>query len=185
MADDFRDLFQNWRPGEGDGKPEHENRAPRALKEKEVKVLGLWAAQDPDSPDTLPESAFVLLRDNRGRRLPIVIGPFETMAIQNVLLGTVPERPLTHDLLRNVIERLGARVDRVVIDDLWQRTYYARIAVTTSAGTSLEIDSRPSDAIALALRAQAPLYVAEDILEQASRDAETFEEPSEDDSADD
>lgn len=177
MADDFRDLFRNWKPGdgdEGDGgeDAEPENRQPRALREKEVRVLGLWATQDPEKPNAPIRNAFILLRDNRGRKVPIVIGPFETMAIQQALDGAASERPATHDLLRNVIDRLGGKIERIVIDDLWQGTFYAKISITLAAGDVMDIDSRPSDAIALAVRVRAPIYVAEDVLEQASRDEE-------------
>ena len=139
MADDFRDLFKNWQPGEepprprrgesGEGTPdpnanpydttsETENRAPRTLNEKEVKVMGIWAAQDPEDPDGPPKQTFVLLRDNRGRKAPIFIGPFETLAIQMTLEGTHVGRPMTHDLLKNSIERLGGAVERITIDDI-------------------------------------------------------------------
>jgi bifunctional DNase/RNase len=191
MADDFRDLFKNWQPGEDAPGPsreggqearfdpnmnpyestsETENRTPRALNEKEVKVMGIWGAQDPENPTAPPKQTFVLLRDNRGRRAPIFIGPFETLAIQMVLEGTAPERPLTHDLLQNAIDRLGGTVERITIDDLWQGTFYARITVGQKNGPSQDIDARPSDAIALALRAKAPIYMAENVIEEAGRE---------------
>jgi len=191
MADDFRDLFKNWQPDEGTPDPsgdegeapafdpnanpyettsETENRAPRALNEKEVKVMGIWGAQDPNNPDGPPKQTFVLLRDNRGRRAPIFIGTFETMAIQMALEGVTPERHLTHDLLKNSIERLGGKVERITIDDLWQGTFYARITVTAKDGSTVDIDGRPSDAIALALRTRAPIYMAEDVIETAGRE---------------
>jgi Uncharacterized conserved protein len=195
MADDFRDLFRDWQPGDDaprgedaaegerafdpDANPyevtsETENRTPRTLNEKEVKVMGIWGATDPNNPDGLLRQTFVLLRDNRGRRAPIFIGPFETMAIQMALEGPAPERPMTHDLLKNVIDRLGGTVERVTIDDLWQSTFYARITVQQKDGESVDIDARPSDAIALALRARAPIYMAEQVIEDAGReDADT------------
>lgn len=191
MADDFRDLFRNWQPGEEgprsseegrrgsdpNGNPyettsETENRTPRALNEKEVKVMGLWAAQDPSHPNAPPKQTFVLLRDNRGRRANIFIGPFESLAIQMTLEGQTPERPMTHDLLRNLIDRLGAKVDRITIDDLWQGTFYAKITVTAPDGTSQDLDARPSDAIAIALRTRSPIYMAEDVIEAAGREGE-------------
>jgi hypothetical protein len=189
MADDFRDLFKNWQPGGEDaprpdrgdlpGDPnaspyettgETENRVPRALNEKEVKVMGIWGAQDPNNPDGPPKQTFVLLRDNRGRRAPIFIGPFETLAIQMALEGATPERPMTHDLLKNAIDRLGGSVERITIDDLWQGTFYARITVAQKGGDAQDIDARPSDAIALALRMRAPIYMAEDVIETAGRE---------------
>jgi bifunctional DNase/RNase len=192
MADDFRDLFKNWQPGEdlprpsrgetGEGRnwdpnanpydatSETENRAPRTLNEKEVKVMGIWGAQDPENPNGPPKQTFVLLRDNRGRKAPIFIGPFETLAIQMSLEGTAPERPLTHDLLKTAIEKLGGSVERITIDDLWQGTFYARITVAQKDGTSQDVDARPSDAIALALRTKAPIYMAEDVIESAANE---------------
>ena len=189
MADDFRDLFK-YQPGEEgprpprggegndpDGNPyeatsETENRSPRALNEKEVKVLGIWGAQDPQNPDGPPKQTFVLLRDNRGRKAPIFIGPFETLAIQMALEGTTPERPMTHDLLKNAIERLGGTVERITIDDLWQGTFYARITVNRKTGGFEDIDARPSDAIALAIRTRAPIYMAEQVIEDVGREDE-------------
>jgi hypothetical protein len=187
MADDFRDLFRDWQPSEeagsgGDGErrnregnpyettSETENRAPRTLNEKEVKVQGLWGLQDPNNPNGMPRQTYVLLRDNRGRKAPIFIGPFESLAIQMALEGSTPERPLTHDLLRTTMERLGAKVERITIDDLWQSTFYAKITVVTREGETIDIDCRPSDAIAIALRTRAPIYMAEDVIEAAGRE---------------
>jgi bifunctional DNase/RNase len=191
MADDFRDLFKNWQPG-GEDAPrpdrgggqenpdpnanpyettgETENRVPRALNEKEVKVMGIWGAQDPANPEGPPKQTFVLLRDNRGRKAPIFIGSFETMAIQLALEGQAPERPMTHDLLKNAIDRLGGTIERITIDDLWQGTFYAKITVAQKGSETLDIDARPSDAIALALRARAPIYMAENVIEEIGRE---------------
>ncbi len=178
MADDIRDLLGGWRPGDGEGGPEDENAAPRALHEKEVQVLGLWRPLDGEDPDGPITEAVVLLRDNQGRRLPIEIGPFETMAIHYALQGTPTERPLTHDLLKIMVERLGAQVERVIIDDVWDKTYYAKVELAqTEPLPPLVIDSRPSDAIAIALRFSAPIYVAEDVLKTASH---TADDPDED-----
>lgn len=168
MADDIRDLLGGWRP-EGDGRPENENTEPRALHEKEVQVLGLWRPVDDSDPDGPITEAVVLLRDNQGRRLPIEIGPFETMAIHYALQGTPTERPLTHDLFKSVVERLGAQIERVIIDDVWDKTYYAKVELAkTEKDPPMLIDSRPSDAIALALRFSAPIYVAEEVLKTSA-----------------
>lgn len=105
----------------------------------------------------------MLLADYR-RKLRIEIGGFESQAIQLVLEGTRPDRPLTHDLLKNVLERLGGEVDRVVIDDFWNSVFYAKLYVSVE-GQELEIDSRPSDAIALAVRFEAPIFVADALLD--------------------
>jgi bifunctional DNase/RNase len=190
MADDFRDLFKNWQPG-GEDAPrpdrsggqnpdpnanpyettgETENRVPRSLNEKEVKVMGIWGAQDPADPTGPPKQTFVLLRDNRGRKAPIFIGSFETMAIQWALEGQTPERPMTHDLLKIAIDRLGGTIERITIDDLWQGTFYAKITVAQKGGETQDIDCRPSDAIALALRARAPIYMAETVIEEVGKE---------------
>ncbi|WP_395092770.1 bifunctional nuclease family protein [Armatimonas sp.] len=149
---------------------ENENRQPRALEEKRVEVLGLWEARDTTDPEGLIGEVVLLLRDTRGRRLQVHIGAFESMAIHNALQKEAPERPLTHDLLRNLIEKLGAELERVVIDDLWRGTFYAKLHLTREKAPSLEIDCRPSDAIALALRVSAPIYVAEHVLAEATQD---------------
>ncbi len=112
----------------------------------------------------------IILKDAAGRDerlLPIWIGPFEADAIANHLQGTTPPRPLTHDLLRSVIGALGATVSHVVINDLSDSTFFAKIIVRLK-GEEIEIDARPSDAIALAVRMQAPIYVAEHVMDQAS-----------------
>jgi bifunctional DNase/RNase len=126
----------------------------------EVQVEAVFMAQSGDQVQR-----FVLLSDGE-RKLPIVIGPFEATSITLALEGQHPDRPMTHDLMRNLIERLDGSVDRIVIDDLWGTTYYAKIYVK-HAGEEKEIDSRPSDAIALAVRFEAPIFVADGILEQA------------------
>lgn len=109
---------------------------------------------------------FVLLSDGE-RRLPIHIGAPEATSISLPLEGSKPDRPMTHDLLKAVIDRLGATVNRVVIDDLWNKTYYAKIYVQLGE-EEMEIDSRPSDAIALALRSGVSVYVCDGILEQGA-----------------
>lgn len=106
---------------------------------------------------------FVLLSDGE-RKVPILIGPFEAQAISLPLDGTTPDRPMTHDLMRNIIDRLGCELVRVVIDDLWSTTYYAKLYLRRGE-EEMEIDSRPSDAIALAVRFEAPIYVTEGILD--------------------
>lgn len=136
---------------------------PRDLDEKEVKVMGVYEHLE----QGMEPAAFVLLRDNRGRQVLIWIGRYEAYAISLALEGTTPDRPMSHDLMKNIMDRLGGKMERVVIDDLWHETYYAKIAVTTS-GRAVDVDSRPSDAIALALRAKAPIYVAESVLQQAA-----------------
>lgn len=142
---------------------EVENRTPRDLDEKEVKVMGVYEHLE----QGMDAAAFVLLRDGRGRQVLIWIGRYEAYAISLALEGATPDRPMTHDLMKNLVDRLGGRMERIVIDDLWHETYYAKISVGNN-GNLVDIDSRPSDAIALALRAKAPIYVAESVLQQAA-----------------
>lgn len=144
---------------------EDENRTPRSLNEKEVKVMGVYAHQDQGTI----ANHFVLLRDNRGRRVPIFVGQFEAWAISLALEGDAPDRPFTHDLIRLLLERLDATIERVVIDDLWNETFYAKIGLVKAGGETMDIDARPSDAIALALRVRAPIYMAETVLEATIR----------------
>ena len=77
-----------------------------------------------------------------------------------------PDRPFTHDLIKLILEQVGAKVERVIIDDLWQDTFYAKVCIAHN-GLTHDIDARPSDALALALRFRAPIYVAEDVLDRA------------------
>ena len=151
---------------------EIENRQPRQLNEKEVQVIGVYEHQEQGLPQGFSPPAFVLLRDNQGRQVLIYIGRSEAFAISLALEDKTSDRPLTHDLIKNLADRLGCKIDQVLIDDLWQDTYYAKIAVSVN-GKSLEIDARPSDAIALALRAKAPIYMAEYVLEHASINEDT------------
>ncbi len=109
----------------------------------------------------------VILKEKYADRyLPIWIGPAEADAIAVRLQEVAVARPLTHDLLRSVIEALGATVSHVVVNDLANDTFYAKIYLEAH-GRLLEIDSRPSDAIALAVRTQSPIYAEESVLEKA------------------
>ena len=109
----------------------------------------------------------VILREkDSDRYLPIWIGPAEADAIAVRLQDVNVSRPLTHDLLRNLIEQLGARVSYIVVNDLSNDTFYARIVLEVN-GQSMEIDSRPSDAIALAVRVEVPIFAEESVLDRA------------------
>lgn len=111
----------------------------------------------------------IVLKDMQAeetRLLPIWIGPFESEAIALKLQGAEVPRPLTHDLLQSAIESLGATVSRVVISDLSDSTFFARIILQVD-GREMEIDARPSDAIALAVRTESPIYAAEAVLDAA------------------
>ncbi len=110
----------------------------------------------------------VLLKEESGERyLPIWIGAAEAAAIAFALQGVVTPRPMTHDLMKNVLEEVGAAVDRIVITDLREGTFYAVIRLHQN-GTVHEISSRPSDAIALAVRYECPIFADEDVLSEAS-----------------
>ncbi len=121
----------------------------------------------------------VLLRELHGRQrlLPIYIGTPEASAIHYALEGVVPPRPLTHDLFVSTLLELGASVASVVVTEVRDRTYYAEIHLDTPAGEKV-ISSRPSDAIALAVRSDAPLYAADDLIDAVGQDPPV--EPEED-----
>jgi len=115
----------------------------------------------------------VVLKDvDTDRYLPIWIGPFEADAITIQLQGVQVARPLTHDLLKSVIDEMGATISHVMVNELKNDTFFARIVMDVN-GQSMEIDARPSDAIALAVRANAPLFVAEEVMSAASIVPET------------
>jgi bifunctional DNase/RNase len=110
----------------------------------------------------------VLLREKEGERfLPIWIGAMEATAIAFALQGIVTARPMTHDLMKNLLEELGVRIDRIVITELRDGTFYAVIQMQQN-GSSYEVSSRPSDAIALAVRVNVPVFANEEVLTEAS-----------------
>lgn len=116
----------------------------------------------------LSHHRIVLLKEVKGNRyLPIWIGQNEAEAIATRLQGTRLPRPLTHDLLKNVIVELGGELQYIVVDDLRSGTFYAKLALEYD-GDGHMTDSRPSDAIALAVRAEVPIYVEEAVLREAS-----------------
>jgi len=116
----------------------------------------------------LTQHRLVVLKDMKSERfLPIWIGPFEADAITVELQGVQVARPLTHDLLRSVIIAVGLRVNYILVNDLRNETFYARI-IMDHDGQTLEIDARPSDAVALAVRVSAPIFVAEAVMDVAS-----------------
>jgi uncharacterized protein len=109
----------------------------------------------------------VILKDEQGDRyLFIWIATAEAYSIAMELQGTAPQRPLTHDLLKSVIAELGGKLVSVIVNDLTEDIFYARL-VLDADGRHVEVDSRPSDAIALAVRAKVPIYVAESVLDSA------------------
>jgi len=117
--------------------------------------------------DPVSNMPVVILRDTeKGHFLPIWVGIFEANAIALEMEKVTTPRPMTHDLLKNLLGELDARVDRIVINDLRDNTFFARIHLTRGDAT-LSVDSRPSDAIALALRSQAEIFVEEEVLERS------------------
>jgi bifunctional DNase/RNase len=109
----------------------------------------------------------ILKETDQDRYLPIWIGPWEASAIAMKLQGLTADRPLTHDLFASALDTLGVRVDRVVISTLAEETYHARLHLERD-GTTFEIDSRPSDALALAVRTGGRIFASEAVLEQAA-----------------
>ncbi|MBI5376866.1 MAG: bifunctional nuclease family protein [Candidatus Schekmanbacteria bacterium] len=127
---------------------------------KEMKVNNLML-------DPVSKTPIVILKDlDKKSMLPIWVGYFEATAIALELEKTVPPRPMTHDLIRNIIENMGAVVKSITINDLRNNTFYAIIGIEKN-GELTEVDSRPSDAIALALRTGAPIFVEDVVLEKA------------------
>jgi len=111
----------------------------------------------------------IVLKERGGdRSFPIGIGIVEIFAIDRRLKGIKAPRPMTHDLFGNVLKELGAKIEKIIINDLRNHTFYARIHLSYN-GKTVEIDSRPSDAIALGVATSTPIFVAEAVLEQVSQ----------------
>jgi hypothetical protein len=126
----------------------------RSMRQMTVDKLGI---------DLHTHDPVVILKDLEGKRyLPILIGPFEATAIALALEGTAVPRPLSHDLMRTLLEALSARLEQIVIHDIKDSTFFAKLIVRTN-GEVQEIDARPSDGIALALRMRAPIFVSDKI----------------------
>jgi bifunctional DNase/RNase len=139
----------------------------------EVKVSSIRAS-------LMSEHRVVILKDvNAERYLPIWIGPYEAEAIALRLQNREVARPLTHDLLNNVIQKMGGEVSYITVTDLRDDTFFGRITVRLN-GRQVEIDSRPSDAIALAVRANVPIFVEDNVMAQAgvAPEADVSEEVS-------
>jgi bifunctional DNase/RNase len=136
----------------------------------QVDILGLST-----SPSSGGAYALILKEVNGLRRLPIIIGAFEAQSIALEMEGIKPPRPLTHDLLKNVMDSLGSTLTDVYINELKDGTFYAKLNLD-----SQEVDSRPSDAIALAVRYGAPIYVADKVMDEAGfvPENEDAEKPS-------
>jgi hypothetical protein len=118
--------------------------------------------------ETSDQQVIVLKERHGGRSFPIVIGIVEIFAIDRRLKGIKPPRPMTHDLLESIIENTGVKIEKIVIDDLRNHTFYAKIHLRSN-GETIQIDSRPSDAIALSVASNAPIYVAEHVFDKTSQ----------------
>jgi uncharacterized protein len=128
--------------------------------QREMTIKGLMV-------DPITNMPIVILRDREGQRvLPIWVGPNEANAIALQIENVATPRPMTHDLLRNVIQDLNAAVQKVVVCDLQDNTFYALIYLSLNGGV-VAIDARPSDALALALRARAPIFVEDSVIDNA------------------
>ena len=136
----------------------------------QMEILGLST-----SPSSGGAYALILNEIDGNRRLPIIIGTFEAQAIALELEHIKPPRPMTHDLLKNMIQSFDTQVNSVYINDLSEGTFYAQILYDRN-GQQVEQDARPSDAIALAVRFDAPIYVAPEVLDEAGIISESSEE---------
>jgi bifunctional DNase/RNase len=141
--------------------------------EIEVKIRALM--MDPNSGTPI-----IILKDvNSDTMLPIWVGAYEANAIALEIEKIAPQRPMTHDLLRNLIVEMGASVERVVVTELRDNTFFAVIELRSSDGSPMMLDSRPSDAIALALRADCPIYVDMEVIRASRNTVATGEEGAE------
>lgn len=128
----------------------------------EMKVMGI-------ALDTRTGSPIVVLHDKENRKaLPIWIGSAEASAIIRKIENLAVARPMTHDLIINIIEKTGYHLDKVEINDVEKDTYYATLFLVNDEGNTLEIDSRPSDAIAVAIRVDAPIFVTANVISNGS-----------------
>ncbi|HEX9950963.1 MAG TPA: bifunctional nuclease family protein [Rubricoccaceae bacterium] len=145
----------------------------------QVDIIGLST-----SPSSGGAYALVLGEVNGNRRLPIIIGAFEAQAIALELEKIQPPRPMTHDLIRNLFDALGAEVTDIVIDDLREGTFFAKVRYVYDDDEA-QLDARPSDAVALAVRTDSPIFVASSVLDEAGipaddsddTDADSDDEP--------
>ena len=121
--------------------------------------------------DTSEQQIIVLKERNGGRQFPIVIGMSEAWAIDRRVKNITTPRPLTHDLLANVIRELEAELEKIVVHDLREHTFFAKLVIRHN-GALVEVDSRPSDAIALGVASDTPIYVEDSVLRQVCESPE-------------
>ncbi|OIO80772.1 MAG: hypothetical protein COZ98_01635 [Candidatus Omnitrophica bacterium CG_4_8_14_3_um_filter_43_15] len=124
--------------------------------------------------DEKSEGQMIVLKEKTGtRQLPIIIGISEVAAIKRNISGIEPPRPMTHDLLANIVSGVGARLEKVVIDKIEANTFYAKLVLKVKSDSGRDkktlIDARPSDSIALAIRLEAPIFVEENVFEELKK----------------
>lgn len=147
------------------------------MRKLQVDILGLST-----SPHTNGAYALILYELEGKRKLPIIIGGFEAQAIALKLENIKPPRPFTHDLFKNIADAFHLQVNEIIIDELHNETFYAKVVCEVN-GEVHEIDARPSDAIAIAVRFNAPLFVTEEIMNEAGIRDEQKEEGEEEEEA--
>lgn len=137
----------------------------------EVKINGLFLTQS--------QASGVILKEIKGKRtLPIIIGEYEAQSIALGLENITPPRPITHDLTLNLLETLTANIERIVVTELKNNTYYAKIHIRRKTKL-FQVDSRPSDAIALAVRKKIPIFVTEEVMSQGAYTADEIQDVEE------
>ncbi len=134
-----------------------------------VNVRGVYFVSTITGPQ-----AVVFLSDNGDRMVPIYIGPAEAISIDIALRKETTPRPMTHDLVKSIMENFGIGIDRIIIDDLDEQVFYARLMLRNGA-REIEIDARPSDCIALAVRSEARIFIEQGILDKVSIDRKDIE----------
>ena len=133
--------------------------------------------------DTLSNAPVVLLQERNGKRmLPIWIGPNEAGAIALELSGIAYRRPLTHDLMKSVLKGFNARLLKIVVSSLEENTFFAKFYIQASENEIIEIDARPSDSIAMALKMKAPIYISEELGDSMIELSQESDKPEDDDS---
>lgn len=133
-----------------------------------VRVVGVFMSSLPEGV-----SPVIFLENDKERVLPIYIGAAEAFSIQTALENVPYPRPLTHDLILNILEGLDSKVERVLIDDLNDGIFFARLIIKRN-GETYEFDARPSDSIAIAVRCKAPIFVSKEVMKKASIDREEY-----------
>ena len=135
--------------------------------ERSVQLTGIFKAES-QFDDFTPKYA-IGLEDSLGRGMMIYVSPTDASTVNDQINEEPTERPLCHDLIVSIVDQMGGRIVDAIIDDVWQKTYYAKIRVTLQNGSMIYIDSRPSDAIVVALKCHVPVYVYERVIRYAQQ----------------